>query len=64
MRSHFDFNLSVSAALEVDANVSRSLDQTAQEILDQLTRDLKVFTTLRGPLVWAGLLILTCSLIR
>ncbi|XP_019719210.1 DC-STAMP domain-containing protein 2 isoform X1 [Hippocampus comes] len=64
MRSHFDFSLSVSAALEVDANVSRSLHQTAQEILDQLIWDLKVFTKLRGPLVWAGLLLLTCSLIR
>ncbi|XP_061649918.1 DC-STAMP domain-containing protein 2 isoform X2 [Phyllopteryx taeniolatus] len=64
LRSQFEFDLSVSATLEADANVSRSLPESAQEILDQLTRDFRVFAELRGPLVWAGLVLLACSLIR
>ncbi|XP_037130820.1 DC-STAMP domain-containing protein 2 [Syngnathus acus] len=64
MRSQFDFDLSVSADFKADVNVSRSLHKTAQDILDQLTQELKVFAKLRGPLVWAGLVFLTCSLIR
>ncbi|XP_061699635.1 DC-STAMP domain-containing protein 2 isoform X2 [Syngnathoides biaculeatus] len=64
MRSQFDFDLSVSATLEADGNVSRSLRETGQEILEELTRDFKVFAELRGPLVWAGLALLACSLIR
>ncbi|XP_077431208.1 DC-STAMP domain-containing protein 2 isoform X9 [Vanacampus margaritifer] len=64
MRRQFDFNLSVSADLEADADVSRSLRESGQGILEQLSGDLKVLAALRGPLVWAGLVLLTYSLIR
>ncbi|XP_077454839.1 DC-STAMP domain-containing protein 2 isoform X1 [Stigmatopora argus] len=64
MKSHFEFNLSVSASFEAEANISRSPHETGQLILERLTQDFKIFNELRGPLVWAGLLVLGCSLVR
>nr|XP_061789460.1 DC-STAMP domain-containing protein 2-like [Nerophis lumbriciformis] len=64
MKSHFEFKLSVSANFEAEVNISRSLHKTGQVILEELTRDFKVINELRKPLVWVGLLLLACSLIR
>ncbi|XP_077383142.1 DC-STAMP domain-containing protein 2 [Festucalex cinctus] len=64
MQRQFDFDLSVSAALEADTDVGRSLRESHQEILEELTGDLKILAALRGPLVWVGLVLLTYSLIR
>nr|XP_057909296.1 DC-STAMP domain-containing protein 2 isoform X2 [Doryrhamphus excisus] len=64
MRRQFDFNLTVTAIFEADVNVSRSLGKTGQNILEELTSDLRVFKKLSGPLSWAGPVLLACSLLR
>ncbi|XP_054638301.1 DC-STAMP domain-containing protein 2 isoform X2 [Dunckerocampus dactyliophorus] len=64
MRRQFDFNLTVTAILEADVNVSRSLGKTGQSILEELTADLRVFKKLSGLLSWASPVLLACSLLR
>ncbi|XP_061838961.1 DC-STAMP domain-containing protein 2 isoform X2 [Nerophis lumbriciformis] len=64
MRRQFDFNVTVAANLEADANVSRPLGKTAQDILEELTSDLRVLKKLMGPFSLAGPVLLVCSFLR
>lgn len=60
----FDFNISASVKLDLDVNSSRSVQQVSQDIMNEISSDLRVFEKLREPLVYCSLLLLACSFLR
>nr|XP_033496869.1 DC-STAMP domain-containing protein 2 [Epinephelus lanceolatus] len=64
MKREFDFNISASVTFDVDANISRSLQQVSQDIMDEFSSELQVFQKLSEPLVYGGLVLLACSFMR
>ncbi|XP_020566184.1 DC-STAMP domain-containing protein 2 isoform X2 [Oryzias latipes] len=64
MMREFDFNISASVKLDLDVNSSRSVQQVSQDIMNEISSDLRVFEKLREPLVYCSLLLLACSFLR
>ncbi|KAF3839061.1 hypothetical protein F7725_017778, partial [Dissostichus mawsoni] len=64
MKREFDFNISASVTLELEANSSRSLQQVSQDIMQDVSSELKLFQTLSAPLMYGGFLLLVCGFLR
>ncbi|XP_054869844.1 DC-STAMP domain-containing protein 2 [Amphiprion ocellaris] len=64
LKREFEFNLTASVNLDVDANSSRSLQQVSQDILKELSADLQVFEKLSEPLTYLSLVLLAWSFLR
>ncbi|XP_054478176.1 DC-STAMP domain-containing protein 2 [Anoplopoma fimbria] len=64
LKREFDFNLSASVTFDLDANSSRSLQQVAQDIMEEVSSELQVFQKLSEPLTYVGLVLLACSFLR
>ncbi|KAF3692474.1 DC-STAMP domain-containing protein 2 [Channa argus] len=64
MKREFNFNLSASANFELDTNISRSLQQTSQEIMKEISSELQLFQKLIDLLKYAGLFLLALSFLR
>lgn len=64
MKREFDFNISASVTFDLDANLSRSLQQVTQDIMEDVSSELHVFQMLSEPLTYGGLVLLACSFLR
>ncbi|XP_036071864.1 DC-STAMP domain-containing protein 2 isoform X4 [Oryzias melastigma] len=64
MMREFDFNISASVKLDLDVNSSRSVQQVSQDILNEISSDLRVLEKLREPLVYCSLVLLGWSFLR
>lgn len=64
MKREFEFNVSASVNFDLDANSSRSLHQVSQDIMAEISSDLRVFQKVTGPLAYVGLILLTFSFLR
>lgn len=64
MKREFDFNISASVNFDLDANVSRTLQQMSQDIMGEVSSDLQLFQKLRDPLKYGGLILLAYSFLR
>ncbi|XP_008302482.1 DC-STAMP domain-containing protein 2 [Stegastes partitus] len=64
LKREFEFNITASVNLEVDANSSRSLQQVSQDIMKELSADLRVFEKLSEPLTYLSLVLLAWSFLR
>ncbi|RVE63125.1 hypothetical protein OJAV_G00164440 [Oryzias javanicus] len=64
MMREFDFNISASVKLDLDVNSSRSVQQVSQDIMNEISSDLRVLEQLREPLVYCSLVLLACSFLR
>ncbi|XP_061574077.1 DC-STAMP domain-containing protein 2 [Cololabis saira] len=64
MMEQFEFNISASVNLDLDANSSRSLRQVSQDIMREVSSDLQMFQWLSEPLVYSSLFLLGWSFLR
>ncbi|XP_035991463.1 DC-STAMP domain-containing protein 2 [Fundulus heteroclitus] len=64
MMREFEFNISASVKFDLDANSSRSLQQVSQEIMAEISSDLRMFQKLNEPLMYASLALLGWSFLR
>ncbi|XP_028319617.1 DC-STAMP domain-containing protein 2 [Gouania willdenowi] len=64
LRREFDFNISASFNLDVDADSSQSLQEATQNILREFSFKLKPLKTLSQPLTYLGLFLLAFSFYR
>ncbi|XP_034410402.1 DC-STAMP domain-containing protein 2 [Cyclopterus lumpus] len=64
MKRQFDFNLSATVTFDLDTNSSRSLQQVAQDIMEEVSSELHVFQKLSDPLTYGGLVLLAWSFLR
>lgn len=60
----FEFNMTASLRLDVDANSSRSLQQVSQDIMAEVSSDLQLFQRLGDPLVYGSLVLLGWAFFR
>ncbi|XP_041842758.1 DC-STAMP domain-containing protein 2 isoform X2 [Melanotaenia boesemani] len=64
MMAEFDFNISASVKLDLDANSSRSLQQVSQDIMREISSDLQLFQRLSEPLTYVCLVLLAVTFLR
>ncbi|XP_031735940.1 DC-STAMP domain-containing protein 2, partial [Anarrhichthys ocellatus] len=64
MKREFDFNISASVSFDLDTNSSRSLQQVAQDIMEEVSSELQVFQKLSEPLAYGGLVLLAYSFLK
>lgn len=64
MKREFEFNISASVNFDLDANISKSLQQMSQEIMDEVSSELHLFQKLCEPLKYGGLILLAFSFLR
>ncbi|XP_063736976.1 DC-STAMP domain-containing protein 2 [Eleginops maclovinus] len=64
MKQEFDFNISASVTFDLDANSSRSLQQISQDLMHDVSSELKLFQMLSAPLAYGGFLLLLCCFLR
>ncbi|XP_068586103.1 DC-STAMP domain-containing protein 2 [Cebidichthys violaceus] len=64
MKREFDFNISASVSFDMDTNSSRSLQQVAQDIMEEVSSELQVFQKLSNPLAYGGLVLLVYSFLK
>ncbi|XP_051253304.1 DC-STAMP domain-containing protein 2 [Dicentrarchus labrax] len=64
MKREFEFNISASMTFDLDANSSHSVQQVSQDIMEEVSSELRVFEKLRELLTYGGLILLACSFLR
>ncbi|KAM9309176.1 DC-STAMP domain-containing protein 2 [Pholidichthys leucotaenia] len=64
MKQEFEFNITASSDLDVDANISHSPQRMVQDILKEISADLWVVGKLNDLLAYVGLVLLTIAFIR
>lgn len=64
MKQEFDFNISVSLTIDLDANSSHSPQQVSQDIMEEVSSELHMFQELSKLLAYGGLVLLVCSFLR
>ncbi|XP_028984393.1 DC-STAMP domain-containing protein 2 isoform X2 [Betta splendens] len=64
MKREFDFSISASVNFDLDANLSRSLQQMSQEIMEEVSSDLQLFQKVSDPLKYSSLVLLAWSFLR
>lgn len=64
MKQEFDFNISVSLTVDLDANSSHSPQQVSQDIMEEVSSELHIFQELSELLAYGGLVLLVYSFLR
>lgn len=64
MKREFEFNISASVNFDLDANISQSLQQMSQDIMEEVSSELQLFQRLGDPLKYCGLVLVACSYLR
>ncbi|XP_029969951.1 DC-STAMP domain-containing protein 2 [Salarias fasciatus] len=64
LKREFDFNLTASVSFDVDANRSRSLQQASQDIVEELSSDLRALRSLGDPLKYVSFVLLAVAFMR
>lgn len=63
MKREFDFNLSASVTYDLATNGSRSLQEVTQDIMRDVSAQVRVFRVLDAPLAYVGFVLLVLSLV-
>ncbi|XP_041650106.1 DC-STAMP domain-containing protein 2 [Cheilinus undulatus] len=64
LKREFDFNITALVNFDLDANVSRSLQQMSQDIMEEVSSELHLFQKLSTPLMYGSLVLLAWSFFR
>uniref|UniRef100_H3C6R0 DC-STAMP domain containing 2 n=1 Tax=Tetraodon nigroviridis TaxID=99883 RepID=H3C6R0_TETNG len=64
MKREFDFNFSASVIYDLQANGSRSLQEISQDILSEVSAQMRIFQVLGAPLAYLGFALLILSFVR
>ncbi|KAM3614114.1 uncharacterized protein V6R79_010376 [Siganus canaliculatus] len=64
MKRQFDFNISASMTFDLDANSSASVQQVAQDVMEEVSSELRPFEALRKLLAYGGVAMLLLAVYR
>lgn len=63
MKREFDFNFSASVTYDLGANSSRSLQEIRQDIMSEVSAQMRIFQVLGTPLAYVGFVLLVLSFV-
>ncbi|KAM9782569.1 LOW QUALITY PROTEIN: DC-STAMP domain-containing protein 2 [Neosynchiropus ocellatus] len=64
LKKQFEFNVSINVDFDLDADSDRSLHQTAQQILEEISSELQHLRWLSGLLLYGGVVMLFISFLK